>query len=79
MKILTAIGLPMVAAAILFSLAPASAQTARTYRWCLMHGGPRDMAGMVLCRFETLAQCMASRNSFADTCYINPEYTARRN
>ncbi len=79
MKILAAVGLPVVAAMLLLSLTHASAQTARTYRWCLMHGAPHDMAGMVLCRFETLAQCMASRNSFADTCYINPEYAARRN
>ncbi len=79
MKILAAVGLPMMAAAILISLVPASAQTTRTYRWCLLQGAPHDMAGIVLCRFDTVAQCMESRNSFADSCYINPEYAARRN
>jgi hypothetical protein len=43
-----------------------------------MDNSSRDTAGMVLCRFETLAQCLASRNSFADTCYINPQYSPRR-
>ena len=79
MKILAVVGLPMAAATLLLSFTPVSAQTARTYRWCLMHGAPHDMAGIVLCRFDTLAQCMASRNAFVDTCYVNPEYAARRN
>ncbi len=57
---------------------PASAQNAPTYRYCLLDGSHPDSAGMVLCRFETLAQCMASRNSFNDTCHVNPEYTGRR-
>ena len=78
-NLLTVVGLPMVAVTLLLSFMPASAQTAPTYRWCLMHGSPHDMAGIVLCRFETQAQCMASRNSFADTCYVNPEYAVRRN
>ena len=58
---------------------PASAQTpSSAYRYCLMSGSHRDTVGMVLCRFDTLAQCMASRNGFGDTCYINPQYTGRR-
>jgi hypothetical protein len=78
MKVLIASGVLAVAAVGLF-LAPASAQTpSSAYRYCLMDGSHRDTVGMVLCRFNTLAQCMASRNSFGDTCYINPEYTGRR-
>ena len=57
---------------------PASAQNAPIYRYCLLDGSHPDTAGMVLCRFDTLAQCMASRNGFGDTCYINPQYTGRR-
>lgn len=58
--------------------APASAQNAPTYRYCLLDGSHPDTTGMVLCRFETFEQCMASRNSFNDTCHVNPEFTGRR-
>lgn len=69
----------LAAAAVGLMQTPASAQTpSSAYRYCLMSGSHRDTAGMVLCRFDTLAQCMASRNGFGDTCYINPQYTGRR-
>jgi hypothetical protein len=62
-----------------FALAtPAVAQNAPTYQYCLLDGSHPNTAGMVLCRYETLAQCMASRNSFNDTCYTNPQYASRR-
>ena len=78
MKAMIAAGV-LVAAAVGLFQTPASAQTpSSAYRYCLMNGSHRDTVGMVLCRYNTLAQCMASRNSFGDTCYINPEYTGRR-
>lgn len=78
MKALIASGV-LVAAAVGLLQTPATAQTpSSAYRYCLMSGSHRDTAGMVLCRYNTLAQCMASRNGFGDTCYINPEYTGRR-
>ena len=78
MKAMIAAGVLVAAAVGLFQI-PASAQTpSSAYRYCLMDGSHRDTVGMVLCRYNTLAQCMASRNSFGDTCYINPEYTGRR-
>ena len=78
MKAMIAAGVLVAAAVGLFQI-PASAQTpSSAYRYCLMNGSHRDTVGMVLCRYNTLAQCMASRNSFGDTCYINPEYTGRR-
>ena len=78
MKAMIAAGVLVAAAVGLFQI-PASAQTPSSdYRYCLMDGSHRDTVGMVLCRYNTLAQCMASRNSFGDTCYINPEYTGRR-
>jgi hypothetical protein len=78
MKSLIASGVLAAAAVGLFQI-PASAQTpSSAYRYCLMSGSHRDTVGMVLCRFDTLAQCMASRNGFGDTCYINPEFTGRR-
>jgi hypothetical protein len=58
--------------------APASAQNAPAYRYCLLDGSHPDTTGMVLCRFDTLGQCMASRNSLNDTCYVNPEFPGRR-
>ena len=78
MKAMIAAGVLVAAAVGLFQI-PASAQTpSSAYRYCLMDGSHRDTVGMVLCRYNTLAQTMASRNSFGDTCYINPEYTGRR-
>ena len=78
MKAMIAAGVLVAAAVGLFQI-PASAQTpSSAYRYCLMDGSHRDTVGMVLCRYNTLAQCMASRNRFGDTCYINPEYTGRR-
>lgn len=72
----------IVASALLaagFALAaPAHAQNAPVYQYCLLDGSHPNTSGMVLCRYETLAQCMASRNSFNDTCYVNPQYAARR-
>ena len=78
MKAMIAAGV-LVAAAVGLFQTPASAQTpSSASRYCLMSGSHRDTVGMVLCRFDTLAQCMASRNGFGDTCYINPQYTGRR-
>jgi hypothetical protein len=78
MKAIIGTGILAAAAVGLFQV-PASAQTpVSAYRYCLMSGGSRDTSGMVLCRYDTLAQCMASRNGFGDTCYINPQYTGRR-
>jgi hypothetical protein len=43
-------------------------------RYCLE---VRDHSGThpLLCRFETMAQCMASRNSPTDSCMLNPAVT----
>lgn len=52
---------------------------APVYQWCLLEGGGyRSGGGGTLCRFNTFAQCLASRNSFADTCIINPELTQKK-
>ena len=58
--------------------APATAQNAPTYPYCLLDGSHPDSVGAVLCRFNSLEQCMASRNSFNDTCHVNPGYAGRR-
>lgn len=57
---------------------PARAQNAPICQYCLLDGSHPDTSGMVLCRYETLARCMAGRNSFNDTCYVNPQYGGRR-
>jgi hypothetical protein len=56
----------------------AFAQNAPTYRYCMMNNSLPGNIGSVLCRYSTIAQCLASRHSFADTCYINPEYGRRK-
>jgi hypothetical protein len=57
----------------------AEAQRAPVYRYCLIeYLGPRGGGGTLLCRFNTWAQCMASRSGPSDSCIINPEYSVRR-
>jgi hypothetical protein len=58
----------------------AEAQRAPVYRYCLIeYLGPRGGGGTILCRFNTWAQCMASRSGPSDSCFVNPEYyTGRR-
>jgi len=59
--------------------APAVAQKATVYRYCLQEGGiGRAGPGQILCRYETLAQCWASRSGPADFCYLNPAYPGRK-
>ena len=51
-------------------------QKAPVYRYCLFdQGGGGRFGGAMLCRFNTLAQCMAARTSLIDSCIINPELT----
>lgn len=55
--------------------AEAQAQNAPTYRYCLQEsGGFRGGSGQTLCRYQTLAQCWASKTSPSDFCYLNPAY-----
>jgi hypothetical protein len=68
----------VLAAGLAMAATPASAQNAPVYQYCLLDGSHPNTAGMVLCRFENLAQCMASRNSLNDTCYVNPQFSGRR-
>jgi hypothetical protein len=65
-----------VLAAGLFALQDsASAQTARVYKYCLQEGGVfRGGTGQILCRYDTLAQCWASRTGPADFRYYNTAY-----
>jgi hypothetical protein len=76
--------LTLVAAAAMLGITVASAfaqqQKAPVYRYCLLEagGGWRGGGGPMLCRFNTYAQCAQSKNSFADSCIINPELTFRR-
>jgi hypothetical protein len=59
----------------------AQAQSAPVYRYCLLErssGGPGAGGESLLCRFNTLAQCMASKSGNTDTCIINPQLTFPR-
>jgi hypothetical protein len=68
----------LVAASIILPIAAQAQSKAPIYRYCLMENSHRGPWGMTLCRFDTLAQCMASRNSLIDTCYVNPQYLQRK-
>ncbi len=48
--------------------------------YCLQAaGGPRGGGGEpLLCRFETMAQCIASKTSNGDQCMENPEIGFRK-
>ena len=50
---------------------------APVYRYCLLErmGGGFMGGEMMTCRFNTLAQCMASKGAISDTCIINPQLT----
>jgi hypothetical protein len=48
------------------------------YRFCLLErgiGGPGAGGEMMTCRYNTWAQCMASKGGNTDTCIINPLLT----
>ena len=68
------------AAAALAWQSPAAAQSAPVYPFCLQQSdGPRDGGGGgTLCRYQTLAQCWASKTGPSDFCYPNPAYPAPR-
>ena len=57
---------------------PAIAQSgpkAPVYRYCLVEGGGLfGGGGGELCRYNTLAQCWASKTGPTDLCYLNPRY-----
>lgn len=57
-------------------------QRAPVYRYCLMEnsggGAFGSGGGTLLCRFNTYAQCMASRTGSTDSCMINPQISMRR-
>ena len=56
----------------------AQAQNAPVYRYCLLEGGGGTRGGggqAMTCRYNTLAQCMASKTGNSDTCIINPQLT----
>jgi hypothetical protein len=81
MKALTAVCALIAATIGLQAAAFAQAQKAPVYRYCLLEssGGFRGSGGgSLLCRFNTLEQCMASRTGNSDSCVINPELTFRK-
>jgi hypothetical protein len=75
----TLIAAATLAAAFVGLQTAAEAQRAPVYRYCLIeYLGPRGGGGTIWCRYNTLAQCLASRSSPSDSCFLNPEYTGRR-
>ena len=78
MKILLVAGALLAAAIGMQGVTFAQAQKAPVYRYCLLEGGGGTRGGggqMMTCRYNTLAQCMASKTGNSDTCIINPQLT----
>jgi hypothetical protein len=55
----------------------AQVQKAPVSRYCLLEriGGGGFGSEMMTCRYNTLAQCMASKGAISDTCIVNPQLT----
>jgi hypothetical protein len=78
MKTLFAAGALLVLVFTMQGVTLAQAQRAQVYRYCLLEGGggPRGGGGqMMTCRYNTWAQCMASKTGNSDSCIINPQLT----
>lgn len=56
----------------LMTFAPAPAQAAIEYPWCVQY--PDSTVGATNCGFVTLAQCAAAASGNAGRCYENPAY-----
>jgi hypothetical protein len=78
MKILFAAGALLAITLALQSVTFAQVQRAPVYRYCLLEGGGGTRGGggqMMTCRYNTWAQCMASKAGNSDSCIINPQLT----
>jgi hypothetical protein len=78
MKILFAAGALLAVMIAIEGATLAQAQNAPVYRYCLLEGGggPRGGGGQTMtCRYNTWAQCMASKTGNSDSCIINPQLT----
>lgn len=73
----------VIGGAIVASLAAAHGAAAQPLRanerYCLetADGGRAGGSGPLLCRYESLAQCMASRTGQSDRCTLNPALGAQ--
>ena len=59
------------------ALAFAQEPVRKNERYCLEERAGWRVTQPLLCRFETLEQCLASRNGPSDRCILNP-YLQRR-
>jgi hypothetical protein len=78
MKILFAAGALLAMTLALQGVSFAQGQKAPVYRYCLLEGGGGSRGGggqMMTCRYNTWAQCMASKSGNSDSCIINPQLT----
>ncbi len=55
----------------IFAIGGAEAQNVRIYKYCLEQSRGMGGWGSTLCRFDTIAQCNASKNSPWDRCVEN--------
>lgn len=65
-------GAILAALVALQSTATAQQPVRANEHFCLESSGGRSGTQPLLCRFETLAQCFASKTAPGDRCYLNP-------
>jgi len=61
----------------LFATSAAEAQRAPYDAWCRDQNLGRAGGSVQICMAYTYQQCMASRTSQGESCYLNPRYDAR--
>lgn len=69
------LALSLAAPAASFAQQPRAPQGATYDRWCRDQG--LDHGSVQICWAYTYEQCMASRTSPSETCYLNPRYDPR--
>jgi hypothetical protein len=67
----------LVTAIGLFAASAAQAQRAPYDAWCRDQNLGRAGGSVQICMAYTYQQCMASRASQGESCYLNPRYDAR--
>jgi hypothetical protein len=67
----------LVTAIGLFAASAAQAQRAPYDAWCRDQNLGRAGGSVQICMAYTYQQCMASRVSQGESCYLNPRYDAR--
>ena len=69
--------LVIVASALASGAAVAQQQIRPTERYCLEAASGRSGSQPLMCRYETMEQCLASKTGVSDRCMLNPWLVGR--